>query len=31
MGNIIVYDLLYAGTLVMTPEVVSRLEEVYVG
>lgn len=31
MGNINVYDLLNAGTLVMTPEVVSRLEEVYVG
>jgi len=31
MGNINVYDLLNAGTLVLTPEVVSRLEEVYVG
>lgn len=31
MGNINVYDLLNAGTLVMTPEVISRLEEVYVG
>jgi len=29
--NINVYDLLNAGTLITTPEVVSRLEEVYVG
>ena len=31
MGNINVYDLLNAGTLVLTPEVVSKLEEVYAG
>jgi len=31
MGNINVYDLLNAGTLVLTPEVAARLEEVYVG
>ena len=29
MGNINVYDLLNAGTLVTTPQVISRLEEVY--
>lgn len=29
--NINVYDLLNAGTLIITPEVVARLEEVYVG
>ncbi|NLB82953.1 MAG: 50S ribosomal protein L4 [Synergistaceae bacterium] len=31
MGNINVYDLLNAGTLVLTPEVVTKLEEVYAG
>ena len=31
MGNINVYDLLNAGTLVLTPEVVTKLEEVYTG
>jgi large subunit ribosomal protein L4 len=31
MVNINVYDLLNAGTLIMTPEVVAKLEEVYVG
>ena len=31
MGNINVYDLLNAGTLVLTPAVVTKLEEVYTG
>ena len=31
MGNINVYDLLNAGTLVLTPEVITKLEEVYAG
>ena len=31
MVNINVYDLLNAGTLILTPEVVEKLEEVYVG
>lgn len=31
MANINVYDLLNAGTLILTPEVVTKLEEVYVG
>lgn len=31
IGNINVYDLLNAGTLIMTPEVVAKIEEVYVG
>jgi len=31
MVNINVYDLLNAGTLITTPEVIAKLEEVYVG